>query len=129
MNAVRNLIPAADEIAMGKRIPRVNELIKKELGQIILKEIDCPKDVLVTITRVETLSNLKESKVFISVFPENKVKEIINFLNGKIYFLQQKINKRLKMRPLPRLIFLLEKKATEAAEIEEILEELKEKEK
>lgn len=114
---------------MSKRIPRVNQLIKKELGQIILKEIDFPKDVLVTITRVETLQDLKESKIFISVFPENKTNEIIELLTRKIYFLQQKINQRLKMKFLPRLKFFLEEKTTEAGKIEEILEKLKKEEK
>jgi len=94
-----------------------------------LKEIDFPKDVLVTITRVETMSNLKESKVFISIFPENKREEILNFINRKIYFLQQKINQRLKMKPLPKLFFLLEKKTAEVGEIEKILEKLKKDEK
>jgi len=114
---------------MSKRILRVNQLLKKELGQIILKEIDFPKDVLVTITRVETLPDLNESKIFISVFPENKEKEIIGSLVRKIYFLQQKINRRLKMRPLPRLLFLLEEKTAEAGKIEELLEKLKKEEK
>jgi ribosome-binding factor A len=114
---------------MSKRILRVNQLLKKELGQIILKEIDFPKDVLVTITRVETLPDLKESKVYISVFPENKEQEAIELLTRKIYFLQQKINRRLKMRPLPRLLFLLEEKTAEAGKIEEILEKLKKEEK
>lgn len=110
---------------MCKRIPKVNQLLKKELGQIILKEIDFPKDVLATITRVETLPNLSESRVFISVFPEKTSREIIGLLRREIYFLQQKINKRLKMRPLPKLVFVLEKKTTEAGKIEEILEKLK----
>lgn len=113
---------------MSKRIPRVNQLLKKELGELILKEIDFPKDVLVTITRVETVPNLKESRIFISVFPENKEQEIIAFLNKKIYFLQQKINRRLKMRPLPRLVFVLEEMTVEAGKIEELLEKLKKEE-
>lgn len=109
---------------MLKRIPRVNQLLKKELGILILKEIDFPKDVLVTITRVETLPDLKESKVFISVFPENKEKEIIGVLARKIYFLQKKINQRLKMRPLPRLRFVIEEQTKEAGKIEELLSSL-----
>ncbi len=39
---------------MSKRIPQVNQLIKKELSQIILREIEFPVGVLVTLTRVET---------------------------------------------------------------------------
>jgi ribosome-binding factor A len=110
---------------MSKRISRLNELIKEELGKILLKEEDFPKGVLVTITRVETLPNLSEAKVWISVFPEDKTEKIIGELNRKIYFFQQKINKIFKMRIVPKIRFLVEGKTREAARIEEILENLK----
>jgi len=41
-----------------ERIQQVNQLIKEELGQIILREGGFSKNVLVTITRVETTRNL-----------------------------------------------------------------------
>ena len=78
---------------MGKRIQRVNQLIKKELGQILLREIEFPADTLVTVTRVETSPDLREGKIFISVIPEIKTTRIIDFLNRKIYFLQQNLIK------------------------------------
>lgn len=114
---------------MSKRLPRVNQLIKKELSQTILKEIEFPCDVLVTITRVETSSNLAESNVWISAFPEEKISKILEILNKNIYFLQQKLNQRLKMRPIPRIKFLEERKIREASQVEEILEKLKKEEK
>jgi ribosome-binding factor A len=110
---------------MTKRIQRVNQLIKKELSQILLREIEFPHEVLATITRVETSSNLIESNVWISVLPEEESERILEILNKNIYFLQQKLNKRLKMRPIPRIKFLEERKTIEAAKIEEVLEELK----
>lgn len=110
---------------MPDRLPKINQLIKKELSQIILKEIEFPPDFLVTITRVETTANLRESKVWVSALPEQKLKRVIEILNKNIYFLQQKLNKRLKMRPLPRIKFLEEKKTREAGKVEEILEQLK----
>ena len=125
---------------MSKRIQRVNQLIKKELSQVLLREVDweeggvfpqkpSPKDILVTITRVDTSPNLRESKVFISTVPENKSRRILEILNRKIYELQQKINRRLKMRPVPRIKFSKERETAEAGRIEEILEELKKEEK
>ncbi|PIZ89554.1 MAG: ribosome-binding factor A [Candidatus Nealsonbacteria bacterium CG_4_10_14_0_2_um_filter_37_10] len=114
---------------MSKRIQRINQLIKKELSQIILREIEFSQGVLVTITRVETSPNLIESNVWISVLPEEKLKRILEILNKNIYFLQQKLNKRLTMRPIPRIKFLEERKTSEASRIEEILEELKKEEK
>lgn len=110
---------------MSKRIQQVNTLIKRELSQILLREIEFPSNVLVTITRVETSYNLMESNVWVSVLPEKGLKRSLEILNKNIYILQRKLNQRLKMRPLPRIKFLEEKKTREAGQVEEILEQLK----
>jgi len=110
---------------MSKRIQRVNALIKRELSQLILKEFDFPLDILVTLTRVETTSDLRDTNVWISIIPDEKNEKIIEILDKNIYFLQQKLNKRLKMRLLPKIKFLEEKKTKEASRVEEILERLK----
>ncbi len=114
---------------MTRRIKRVNQLIKQEISQILLREIETPKNTLVTVTRVESTPDLRESKVFISVIPEENKDKLITFLNRRIYGLQQGINKRLKMKIVPKIRFVEEKKTAEAARIEEILEGLKNKEK
>jgi ribosome-binding factor A len=92
------------------------------LGRIILKEVSFPKGHLVTITKVETTVDLREAKVLISVFPEGKSKEIINILKRKIYHLQQRINKILNLKRVPKIKFLLDRKTKQAARIEELLE-------
>lgn len=110
---------------MSKRIQKINALIRRELSQILLKRIEFPPNVLVTITRVETSSNLMESNIWVSALPEEKLKRSLEILNKNIYILQQKLNQRLKIRPLPRIKFLEEKKTREAGKVEEILEKLK----
>lgn len=112
---------------MSNRLPRVNQLIKKELSQIILKEADFLSGVLVTLTRVETTSNLRESKIYISVMPEEKQETVLNMLNNQAWQFQQLLNKRLKMRPIPKIIFFKEKETVKAGKIERILVELKSK--
>lgn len=114
---------------MPERILRINQLIKKELGQIILKEVEFPLNVLVTLTRVETLPNLTETKVFISTMPEKESLAVLKILNRMVYYLQQIMNKRLRMRPTPKIIFIEEKETIEAGKIEYILEGLKEEKK
>jgi len=110
---------------MVERIPRVNRLIREELSQILLKEVDFPENVLVTVTRVETSPDLNQAKAYISVMPAQRSEEVLNILNRTIYFIQQKLNKKLNMRPLPRLLFSKEEKTREAGRIEEILEKIK----
>jgi ribosome-binding factor A len=106
---------------MSKRIQRLNELIKEELGKILLREGNFPKGVLVTITRVETSANLSEANVWISVLPEDQTEKIVAILNKIIYHLQQKINKTIRIKFVPKIRFLIETKTKEAARIEEIL--------
>lgn len=114
---------------MNKRLQRLNELIKEELGKILLREGNFPKGIFVTITRVGTLPNFSEAKVWISVLPETKVEKIVEVLNKRVYFLQQKINKTLRMKFVPKIVFEVETQTKEAARIEEILEKLKKEEK
>lgn len=110
---------------MGKRIEQVNQLIKEELSQIILREVELPSGILLTLTQVETSVDLRQAKVFISVIPENKREKVLEEVNRNIYDLQQKLNKRLNMRPVPKIRFIEEKETVEAGKIEEILERLK----
>ena len=110
---------------MSKRILKINELLKRQLGQLFLKEIEFPKGVLVTITRVETSPDLKEAIVSISAMPSSGNKKVQEILKYCIYNLQQEINKRLRMRPIPKIVFREEKKVGEAAKIEELLEKIK----
>ncbi|MBM3250943.1 MAG: 30S ribosome-binding factor RbfA [Candidatus Nealsonbacteria bacterium] len=109
---------------MSTRLLRVNSLIKKELSQILSREVDFPQGVLVTVTRVETTSNLIEAKVYVSLLGEKQAENVFKILNNNIYHIQQILNKRLKMRPIPKIIFKKEEKTGEASKIEEILEGL-----
>lgn len=110
-----------------ERIQRVNQLIKKELSQIILKEVNFPQGVLATVTRIETSGNLIQAKVYVSVMPENETANVLQILNNLIYDLQQKLNKRLEMRPIPRIIFIKEGKIQEAGRVEELLKKIHQK--
>jgi len=110
---------------MKERILKINSLIKKELGKILLREIDFPTGSLVTVTRVDTSPNLIQTKVYISTIPEESSQEVFDVLENNIYSIQQKLNKKINMRPMPRIFFVKEKATSEAGRVEELLEEIK----
>ena len=112
---------------MNSRIPRVNQLIQEEVGLILLREFDPPDGALVTVTRVDASGNLQEAKVYISVMPEARNEEVMLALGRGIYSIQQMLNKRLAMRPVPRIRWATETKTSQAQRIEELLEEVKKK--
>jgi len=110
-----------------KRILKVNELLKRELGQLFLKKVEFPRGVLVTITRIDTSPDLREAIVSISTMPNSESKNVQKILNCCVYNLQQEINKKLRMRPIPKIIFREEKRVSQAAKIEELLQKINEK--
>ena len=110
---------------MSDRMPKVDELIKRELGKIIIKEIDFPLNTLATITRVETLPDLKQSKIFISVFPTSERQRVIRILSGRANELVCLLNKKVILRIIPKLSFLIDDLEEKASEIDQLLDSLK----
>ncbi len=112
---------------MKNRVDRVNELIRQELSQIILRDLEMPDQALVTLTRVVASGNLQQAKVYISVVPDERAQEVLKILGKNIFAVQQMLNRKLKMRPVPKILWVPEKATLEAQRIEELLAQIKEK--
>jgi ribosome-binding factor A len=93
-----------------QRITRINEEIRKELSELIRSEIKDPKvsEAMVSVIDVETASDLKTAKVYISVLQENKKKEVIEGLNKAQGFIRKEIARRVNLRATPEFIFKLD---------------------
>ena len=107
---------------MPHRIERLNELIRQVLGRIILQEEDFGPAVLVTIMKVETSDDVLHSNVFLSVYPTEKGEGVLKRLNRHVFDLQQLMNKKLEMGPVPKIRFVLDKTEAEAQELDELME-------
>lgn len=109
---------------MSQRISKINELIKAHINDIILKELSLKEGVFVTIAKVDTSSDLRYTRIFVSVFPEGERRYIMKTLEKEIYKIQGALNKKLHMRPLPKIIFRLDITESVADEIEKLLKEI-----
>lgn len=110
---------------MSQRLNRVNEIIKREIGQSLNKEINF-NGILVTVIDVETSSDLRQAKIKITVLPEEKSGLVLSIIQKNIYFLQQTVNKKLKIRRAPKIRFEMDKGASNAQRVEELLREMEE---
>ncbi|MFA5871904.1 MAG: 30S ribosome-binding factor RbfA [Parcubacteria group bacterium] len=109
---------------MFSRVDRINELIKETLASIIAEEIDISPGIFITVTKVDTSRDLRYARVFVSVFPENKFGEAMRVLKRNIYSIQGKLNRKLSMKPLPRIDFISDKTEAEADKMEKLLKEI-----
>jgi len=109
---------------MSEKIARLNELFKREISSILLEEEGFDRGILVTVTRVDISPELSGAKVFISVMPEEHIKEVLKSLRKNIYHIQQELNKKLFIKKIPRIVFLGETKVKEAGIIENLILEI-----
>ena len=58
----------------GKRLERVNQLIKEEISTVLQRELKDPRLGFVTVTEVDVTPDLKYAKVYVSVLgPEEQL--------------------------------------------------------
>ena len=111
------------------RVEQIANLMQKLLAEMIEKDFCMTRDKLISVTKVCPSGNLQEAKVYISVLPDKEQKTVMEDLWRNVASFQETLNKKLRMRPVPKIIFESDSQPREAQEVETILEELKQSEK
>jgi len=109
---------------MSRRIEKINEVLRREIGQIILENADFGKNMLVTVSRVDTAPDLSEARIYVSVLPENFSKQVLSVLETKSLAFHRLLNNIVKTRKVPKLHFCEEVILKEAARIDELLKKI-----
>ncbi len=92
------------------RQQRVNRLIQKELGEIFLLETKKMQGVLVSVTNVRTTPDLGLAHAYLSIFPSERGKELIQNINDNVKSVRYELGKRIgkQLRVVPELNFHLD---------------------
>ena len=91
------------------RIEKLQELIKQEMGKMLLKELKDPRIGFVTVTDVEMTGDLREAKIYVSVMGgEEQVKSSLEGLNSALGFIRREIGQRIRLRFTPEISFALD---------------------
>jgi len=104
---------------MSRRLEKINSLLQKEISKILSREIDFG-ETLVTITNVKTSQNLLETEILITVFPQEEEERTLRILRSNIYDIQKILNKKLRMRPVPKINFKIDEGMKNLYKIDEI---------
>lgn len=92
------------------RIVRINEEIKHELSNIISRELKDPRiNQMTSVMRVETTSDLKHCKVYISILGNDESIEGTKAgLESSSGFIRKELAKRINLRNTPELHFVID---------------------
>jgi len=81
-------------------------------------------NAFVTFTRVEISSDIRYGDIYFTTIPDDAQAQVAEVLNKNIFTIQQFLNKRLRMRPVPQIRFHIDKMEQEARKIDKIIEGL-----
>lgn len=107
---------------MSRRLDRVNELLRREIGNVIQKDYEW-HGKLVTVSAVEVTQDLKEGKVWTSVLGGDAA-PVIDKLNRDHGAIQGKVMKRVVLKSTPVLHFHHDSSASRGVGLVNLLEEV-----
>lgn len=107
---------------MSNRLERVNELMRRELGQVIQRDYEW-HGKLVTVSGVEVTQDLKEAKVWIGVLGGDP-QPVIDRLNREHGSLQKKVMRRVVLKSTPVMHFRHDASAARGVDMINLLQEV-----
>jgi ribosome-binding factor A len=112
-------------MAQGSRPDRVGEEVRKELAQLLFREVHDPGIGLITLTRVKVSPDLQLARVYYTIIGDDKARvETDKALTRATPFLRRQIGARIRLRRVPELRFEFDRSVENQDRIERILIDL-----
>jgi ribosome-binding factor A len=107
------------------RLERVRELLKRELGEIIRRELPVTEAGLVTVNDVDVASDLHTAIVFISILGNaDQQKRGVALLTENRIRIQNLVARGVILKYTPKLRFILDDSVVRGNRVMQILDEL-----
>lgn len=106
------------------KIERLNHTFQEEISMILMTEIKDEDIKFVTITGVDTTSDLSFAKVYYTVLDDTKKETTAEALKKASSFIRTKLAERVDIRHTPELKFIYDTSIAYGEHIEKIIDEL-----
>ena len=107
------------------RLLRVRELLKREIGEAIRREIPVQQAGLVTVNDVDVAGDLKNAKVYLGLLGTTEQKKTaLDMLNKNRTRIQSFVAKTVVLKYTPKLKFLVDESVDRGNRVLKIIEEL-----
>lgn len=112
-------------MSMSLRLQRVRELLKREVGEIIRRELPVAEVGLININDVMVSGDLRSALVYVGIFgTAEQKKRGTEMLRKKHKHIQGLVGKAVVLKYTPKLRFIVDDSIERANRVLEILEEL-----
>lgn len=117
-------------VVPSRKQEEIAELLRRELSNIILYELNDPRVGFVTVTRVKVSKDTRSAEVFVTVRgSESEVEQTIMTLHRGRGYMQKLIAERLRLRWTPLLQFSEDKDLVRARRVMNLIDRVREEDK
>ena len=112
-------------MAQGSRPERVADQIRKELSELVARQVHDPGIGFLTITHVKMTPDLQHARVYYTVIGDDKARKDAQRALGRASgFLRRQIGSRVRLRTVPDLTFFYDESIERQDRIERIMLDL-----
>ena len=112
-----------------KRAERVADLIKKEISDILVKQVHDPRIGMITITGVKVADDLRSARIFFVELGKNQCgDDVKRGLQKATGFVRRELGQRLRLRYVPEIFFTYDPSFAYGERIEELIAEIHQQE-
>jgi len=109
-----------------KRSARVSDQMAHEIADILMRKIKDPRIGFVTVTGVDLAADLRNAKVFVSIYGGDKTDTLAG-LKSATPFIRSETARRMRMKFMPELLFRIDESVEQGAHIMELLRDIEQK--
>ncbi len=104
---------------------RLESQIKKEIGEILIKDMGNPALTHTTVTGVKISSDFKHASIYLSTYGTPREKKLsVNIMNNNSPGIRRELAKRIRTRYIPDFTFFEDYAIEKGFRVDEILNEI-----
>ncbi len=107
------------------RVQRVRELLKRQLGEILRREIQVPQGAIITVNDVDVSKDLQMATVYVGIIGnDGQVKQGMELLHQERKRLQGLVGRAVVLKYTPQLRFVLDESISRGNRVLAIIDEI-----
>ena len=109
---------------MSYRLEKVENLIKQEISVIFLRKLQDPAFGFLTVTNVKVSPDLKNAKIYISVFEKEKRESVLEKVTSISGYIRSELASRIRIKFVPELKFFIDDTLDYVEKIEGLIKKI-----
>jgi ribosome-binding factor A len=108
---------------MTRRQSSVEELIQQETAKLVQRFL--PISLVATVTDARVSQDLRRAQVWVAVYEKSNQDRVMNLLEKYKYDIQERLNKTVSLKYVPKIDFKLDSTGEKADLIDKLLGQIK----